>query len=134
MAHASCLLDKKGYMHARACTRPLARAHVHAHTQTNMEYLLLFHGNNDSRTRLNVTLYVHCLSCYFSALYNKNYVLVRNVLLTISSSIEVNVTQNKSENQKRFSEQFAIFALPGVKRVHVKGETRRVSEMYLRRA
>jgi hypothetical protein len=30
-------------------------------TQTNIQYLLLFHGNNDSRTRLNVTLDIHCL-------------------------------------------------------------------------
>ena len=42
-----------------------ARTHSRAHTQTNMSYLLLFHGNNDSRTRLSVTLYVHCLSCFF---------------------------------------------------------------------
>ena len=36
------------------CTR--ARAH------TQMSDLLLFHGNNDSQTRLSVTLYVHCMS------------------------------------------------------------------------
>jgi hypothetical protein len=28
-----------------------------------MQYLLLLHGNKFARTRLNVTLYVHCLSC-----------------------------------------------------------------------
>ena len=26
------MLDKQGYMYARACTRPLARAHAHTHT------------------------------------------------------------------------------------------------------
>ena len=66
--HTRCMMDKQGYMHARACTRPRARAQLctcaHAHTRTNMQYLLLFHGNNDSRTRLSVTLYVHCLCCF----------------------------------------------------------------------
>jgi hypothetical protein len=48
-------------------TRPSAhaRAHTHTHTHTEIyvEYLLLYHGNNDSRTCLIVTLYVHCLYC-----------------------------------------------------------------------
>ena len=35
------------------------------HTQTNKYFSLLFHGNNDTQTRLSVTLYVHCLSCLF---------------------------------------------------------------------
>jgi hypothetical protein len=47
MAHTRCMLVKQGYTHA----------------QTNVWYLLLFYGNNDSRTRLNVTLYVRFLSC-----------------------------------------------------------------------
>jgi hypothetical protein len=37
-----------------------ARACVRART-----LLLLFQGKNDSRTRLSVTLYVHCPSCLF---------------------------------------------------------------------
>jgi hypothetical protein len=42
MAHTNCMLDKQGYMHARACTRPRAgerkrtlthtRTHSHTHT------------------------------------------------------------------------------------------------------
>ena len=66
MAHTSCMLDKQNYMHARVSICPRARAHActRAHTQTNMEYLPLFHSNNDSRTHLSVTLYVHCQSCY----------------------------------------------------------------------
>ena len=71
MAHIRCMLRKLGYMLAQACTRPRARAHArtrarahtHTHTHTNMQCLLLFHGSNDSRTRLNITLYIHCLPC-----------------------------------------------------------------------
>jgi hypothetical protein len=56
-------------MHVCACTRPRVRVPSQTHararmnTQTNKLYLFLFHGNNDSRTRLIVTLYVHCPSC-----------------------------------------------------------------------
>jgi hypothetical protein len=48
------------------------RTHSHAHTHTytlartdSMQYLLLPHGNNNSRTHFSVTLYVHWLSCFF---------------------------------------------------------------------
>ena len=42
------------------------RTHMHARTltQTNKKYLLLYHGKSGSRTRLSITLYVHCLSFY----------------------------------------------------------------------
>ena len=66
-ALTSCLLNKQGYMHACAFTCPRSRAHkrtlarTHAHTHTRMQYLLLFNSKNNSRTRLSVTLYVHCL-------------------------------------------------------------------------
>jgi hypothetical protein len=65
MANTSFMLDKQGYMHARTCTRPCARVHARtrARARTNMLYLLCFHGNNDSRMRLNVKSYVHCQSC-----------------------------------------------------------------------
>ena len=31
MAHTRYMLDKQGYMHARACTRPCTHTHTHAH-------------------------------------------------------------------------------------------------------
>jgi hypothetical protein len=40
---------------------------MHIHTQTNKYYLLLFPGNNDSRTRLSVMLclpWLFYLGCY----------------------------------------------------------------------
>jgi hypothetical protein len=49
-------------------TRPGTHMHARTHararklTQTNKQYLLLFHGNNNSR-KMDVTLCVHCLSC-----------------------------------------------------------------------
>jgi hypothetical protein len=52
MAHTRCMLEKQGYMH----TRPGARTY----TQICNIHIDL-HRNNDSRTRLNVTLNVHCL-------------------------------------------------------------------------
>ena len=56
------MLDKQGHMHVRACTHSRALAHTRARKHTNMQYFLLLHGNNDSQTRLSVTLYAHCLS------------------------------------------------------------------------
>ena len=40
-AHKRCMLDKQGYMHARACTRPhpgYARAHTHTHKPISNTY------------------------------------------------------------------------------------------------
>ena len=50
-----------------ACTRPRARSPSHPRARTHtvgMQCLLFFHGNNNTRTRLSVTSYAHCLSCY----------------------------------------------------------------------
>ena len=68
MAHTRCMLDKKGYMHVRSCTSP--RTHPHTRETHTHKYVILiaFLGNNDSRTPVNVTLYVHCLSCLFTFL------------------------------------------------------------------
>ena len=49
-------------VHAHAHTT--GQMHACARTHTNVQYLLFFHGNNDSRKHLEVTLYVHCLSWY----------------------------------------------------------------------
>jgi hypothetical protein len=40
MVHTCCMLDKQGYTHARACTRPRSRAlaHKHAHRQISNTY------------------------------------------------------------------------------------------------
>jgi hypothetical protein len=59
--HAHAHAHARRHTHTHPRIRPHARAHARIHT--NMQYLLLLHGKNDSRTRLNVTLYVHCLSC-----------------------------------------------------------------------
>jgi hypothetical protein len=53
----------KARLHACTCMHTPTRPGTPTHTQTNMQCLLLFHGNNDLRTRLSVTLYVHCVSC-----------------------------------------------------------------------
>jgi hypothetical protein len=57
MAHSSI-----GYMHA--LTRIRTPTCPGTLTHTNMKYLLHFLGNSDPRTRLSLTLYVHCLSYY----------------------------------------------------------------------
>ena len=51
-------------------TRPgtYMRARTHAHTDEYKYDVMLFRGKNDSRTRLSVTLYVHCVSCLFQLL------------------------------------------------------------------
>ena len=69
-------------LQARICkntpTRPgiQMNAHTRTHARTD-QYLLLFHGNNDSRTRVNVTLFVHCLS-YFRFCRKIFYEIRRN--------------------------------------------------------
>jgi hypothetical protein len=55
-------LHTRMHMHTRPGTHMHARAR--RHTQTNKQYLFLFHSNNDARKRLSVTLYVHCPLCY----------------------------------------------------------------------
>ena len=53
------------YAHAQAHAPGYPHTtHARTHTQTNTQYLLLFHGKNDSRTHLSVTLYVHGFSRY----------------------------------------------------------------------
>ena len=61
MAYMSFILDKQGYMHAFAHTH--APRHTHARTHTSKYVIFIaFHDENNSRTHLSVTLYVHCLS------------------------------------------------------------------------
>jgi hypothetical protein len=63
--HTRCMLDKQGYTHMHALTRPAIRTHASTRARAyvqNMQYFLLIHGNNDSRMRLDFTLYIHCLS------------------------------------------------------------------------
>jgi hypothetical protein len=47
IVHAHCMLDKYGY----------------THTHSECVILTAFHNNNVARTRLSVTVIVHCLSC-----------------------------------------------------------------------
>jgi hypothetical protein len=55
MAHTRCLLDKQDCVSARDREPTRARKYTE-------EYVIpIFHGNNYSRTRLNVTLHVHCM-------------------------------------------------------------------------
>jgi hypothetical protein len=48
MAYKRCMVDKQGYMHAHA----------------EICNTLIFLDKKDSRTRLNITLYVHCLAFF----------------------------------------------------------------------
>ena len=60
----ACWISEATRVHAHARVHaprhPLARTRARAYGQI---YLILFHGNNDSKTRLSVALYVHYLSC-----------------------------------------------------------------------
>ena len=62
-------------MHVCACPRARVPICTHAraqrsHMHSDHYVILLFHGKNDLRTCLSITLYVHCSSgcvvCYFS--------------------------------------------------------------------
>jgi hypothetical protein len=61
MAHTSCMLDKQGYMHACNYTRPCTRAHVRTPARVYPRICNTYCFS--IATYLNVTLYVHCLSC-----------------------------------------------------------------------
>ena len=67
IAHTRCMLNKQGYMHARTRVRAHARKRARIHTHTRICNIYLFHGKNDSRTRLNVTLHVYIL-CFYTLL------------------------------------------------------------------
>ena len=52
----ACWISKTTRTHERPRFRTPTHTRRHAHTQTNVWYLLLFHGNSISRTHPNVTL------------------------------------------------------------------------------
>jgi hypothetical protein len=66
---AYALRAGKTRLHSRMRTHTTTPPGTHTHartrmnTQTSKWFLLLFHSNSDSQTRLDVTSYVHCLSC-----------------------------------------------------------------------
>jgi hypothetical protein len=60
MAHTRSMLDKQGYTHA--CTHTHARSHTHGQY---VIFIAFFAATIVRRTRLSVTLKVHCLSCVF---------------------------------------------------------------------
>jgi hypothetical protein len=59
----------------RMHTPTLPRTYMHAHTHTHTDQYVILIANNDSRTLLNVPLYVHCLSCstYTSIEFSERY-------------------------------------------------------------
>ena len=60
MAHTRFMLDKESYTHAHAQSSRLTHARERTHKCVRM---IAFHGNNVSRTRLSVVLYVQYIVC-----------------------------------------------------------------------
>jgi hypothetical protein len=63
------MLDKKGYVNSRACTRlgALARAREHTHTCAHTQICNTYYfpmARVVAWKRLDITVYAHCLSCY----------------------------------------------------------------------
>ena len=77
-AHAlhAGLARLQALMRMHTPTRPGTHMHARKHTQTNMQYLLLSHGKNSSRKRLNVNII-----CTLPVLFRLYYVSVRSVLI-----------------------------------------------------
>jgi len=69
MAHAVCLLGNSGYKH------PLSLRNVYCFSSTTIV----------ARTRLNITLYVHSLSCLFS-FYDRKYREKINIFLRLDNT------------------------------------------------
>ena len=67
MAHTRCMLHKQSYTPAHVPGHPHTHTPTRAHTHRQICQLFLFHGSNGLWTRLDVTLYVHCLSCSLTA-------------------------------------------------------------------
>jgi hypothetical protein len=71
MAQTRWMLDKQVYTHAYACTRTHTHlgTRTHAHTRTHTDTCNIYWFSTApvvTRTRLNATLYVHCLSSCLS--------------------------------------------------------------------
>ena len=69
MAHMRCMMDKQGYMHARACTRPRARAPIlstHARIHRQIRNTYCFYTTTMIRERASVLPYtcIACLVCF----------------------------------------------------------------------
>ena len=63
----ACWISKAEIARVHMSKDPVSHTHARAREHTDKHvilYLLRFHGNNNSRTHLNITLYVHCLSCH----------------------------------------------------------------------
>ena len=66
--------------HAHALAHPHTRARARARSHRNVQYVMFLTTTVVSRTRLNITSYTHCLSCYGVGLTNYLYKLnLRNV-------------------------------------------------------
>ena len=63
MALTSCMLDKKGYMHAQACTRPRAQAHAHTRAHAQIYNIYCFPTATMTRERASFLrhTYIACL-------------------------------------------------------------------------
>jgi hypothetical protein len=100
--HFVCWISKvtctHAHAHADAPEYPHASTHVHSCKQTNRQYLLFFHSNNGSRTRLVVTLYTYigCLITIWivnvtSVVINKQLVSSENCFVLLSRLCQWNV-------------------------------------------
>jgi hypothetical protein len=61
-ASASTRLCSRSPTHAHTRTH----THTHIYTEENNWFLVPFHGYSNSQTRVNITVFVHCLSCHTS--------------------------------------------------------------------
>ena len=61
MEHTNLMLDKQGYTHTRACTRPHSRAHLctRARTDTQICNIYYFSTATMIRERTSVLSYAH---------------------------------------------------------------------------
>ena len=59
MAHKSCILDRQGYMYARACKRLRARTHIPSHTRKQICNIYCFSNATITRERASVLLYTY---------------------------------------------------------------------------
>ena len=85
----ACWISKATCSYAHAHAHAPGYPHTYTHTHTNNWYVLLFHSNNDSQTRLNVTLFVHCRYWFIfsaSSMTVLNIVACKGTVTTIPSS------------------------------------------------
>jgi hypothetical protein len=109
MAHTSNVLDKQGYMHARACTRPRARARTFTFRQIYNTYC--FSTATIIRERASVLRYTMYIGCLVGYTMNHSFVNSSVCLTTGPEVLPNRVPHRLLSISSSFSFQYPLVSL-----------------------